>query len=113
MATVNEHLQSASIGHAVDLQHLSNAEVRKIVSLLNGADADQWSGPHSLLLSQYVDPDHQGLGRVEAVQGAAREYQGKHGRPGAQINVLRRMAGRAERGKAGRDTRPQPGQVVA
>ena len=40
MATVNERLQSASIGHAVDLQHLSNAEVRKIVSLLNGADAD-------------------------------------------------------------------------
>lgn len=40
MATVNERLQSASIGHAVDLQHLSNAEVRKIVSLLNSADAD-------------------------------------------------------------------------
>lgn len=40
MATVNEKLQSASIGHAVDLQHLSNAEVRKIISLLNSVDAE-------------------------------------------------------------------------
>lgn len=40
MATVNEQLQSASIGHAVDLQHLSNAEVRKIMALLNSVDAD-------------------------------------------------------------------------
>ena len=40
MATVNERLQSASIGHAVDLQHLSNAEVRKIIALLNSVDAD-------------------------------------------------------------------------
>lgn len=40
MATVNEQLQSASIGHAVDLQHLSNAEVRKIMALLNRADED-------------------------------------------------------------------------
>jgi hypothetical protein len=40
MATVNEKLQSASIGHAVDLQHLSNAEARKIIKLLNSVDAD-------------------------------------------------------------------------
>ena len=40
MATVNEQLQSASIGHAVDLQHLSNAEVRKIMALLNRVDED-------------------------------------------------------------------------
>lgn len=40
MATVNEKMQSASIGHAVDLQHLSNAEVRKIIRLLNSADAE-------------------------------------------------------------------------
>lgn len=40
MPTVNELLQSASIGHAVDLQHLSNAEVRKIIALLNSVDAD-------------------------------------------------------------------------
>lgn len=40
MASVNERLQSASIGHAVDLQHLSNAEVRKILALLNRVDAD-------------------------------------------------------------------------
>lgn len=40
MATVNEQLQSASIGHAVDLQHLSNAEVRKIMALLNRVDDD-------------------------------------------------------------------------
>lgn len=38
MATVNEKLQSASISHAIDLQHLSNAEVRKIMALLNRAD---------------------------------------------------------------------------
>lgn len=40
MPTVNEQLQSASIDHAIDLQHLSNAEVRKIISLLNSVDAD-------------------------------------------------------------------------
>lgn len=40
METVNEQLQSASIGHAVDLQHLSNAEVRKIMALLNRVDED-------------------------------------------------------------------------
>ena len=40
MATVNERLQSAAISHAVDLQQLSNAEARKIMALLNRADAD-------------------------------------------------------------------------
>lgn len=40
MATVNEQMQAASIGHAVDLQHLSNAEVRKVMRLLNSVDAD-------------------------------------------------------------------------
>lgn len=40
MTTVNERLQDAEIGHAVDLQHLSNAEVRKILKLLNRADVD-------------------------------------------------------------------------
>ncbi|MCY1388618.1 hypothetical protein D9M71_33930 [compost metagenome] len=40
MRTVNEKLQDAEIGHAVDLQHLSNAEVRKILKLLNRVDAD-------------------------------------------------------------------------
>lgn len=40
MATVNEQLQSASIGHAIDLQHLGNAEARKIIALLNSVDAD-------------------------------------------------------------------------
>lgn len=40
MPTVNEDFQSASISHAIDLQHLSNAEVRKIIALLNSVDAD-------------------------------------------------------------------------
>lgn len=40
MATVNERLQSANIGHAVDLQQYSNAEVRKILKLLNRVDLD-------------------------------------------------------------------------
>lgn len=40
MPTVNELLQDASIGHAIDLQHLSNAEVRKIIALLNSVDAE-------------------------------------------------------------------------
>ncbi|MAD27141.1 MAG: hypothetical protein CMK75_03810 [Pseudomonadales bacterium] len=40
MATVNEQMQSASISHQVDLQQYSNAEVRKIMALLNRADAD-------------------------------------------------------------------------
>ncbi|MBW0236341.1 hypothetical protein [Pseudomonas sp. D1HM] len=40
MPTVNEALQAAAIGHAIDLLHLSNAEVRKIIALLNSADAE-------------------------------------------------------------------------
>lgn len=40
MGTVNEQMQSASIGHAVDLQHLSNAEARKVIRLLNSVDAE-------------------------------------------------------------------------
>ncbi|MEH6483036.1 MULTISPECIES: phage minor head protein [Pseudomonas] len=40
MPTVNEQLQSATIDHQIDLQHLSNAEVRKIIKLLNRADKD-------------------------------------------------------------------------
>lgn len=40
MATVNEKLQSASINHQVDLQQYSNAEVAKIVALLNRVDVD-------------------------------------------------------------------------
>ncbi|MAB96937.1 MAG: hypothetical protein CMK71_02560 [Pseudomonadaceae bacterium] len=40
MPTVNEQLQSATIDHQIDLQHLSNAEVLKIIKLLNRADKD-------------------------------------------------------------------------
>jgi hypothetical protein len=40
MATVNERLLDAAIDHAVDLQQLSNGEARKIIALLNRADAD-------------------------------------------------------------------------
>ena len=40
MATVNELLQSAEISHQVDLQQYSNAEVRKVVALLNQTDAE-------------------------------------------------------------------------
>ena len=40
MPTVNEQLQAAAISHAVDLQHLSNAEAHKIIKLLNSVDAD-------------------------------------------------------------------------
>lgn len=40
MATVNQKLQSASINHQIDLQQLSNAEVNKIVALLNRVDTD-------------------------------------------------------------------------
>lgn len=40
MPTVNERLQSASISHQVDLQHYSNAEVSKIIALLNRVDID-------------------------------------------------------------------------
>lgn len=38
MPTVNEILQDAAIGHAIDLQHLSNAKVNELVSLLNSED---------------------------------------------------------------------------
>lgn len=40
MTTANEKLQSQAISHQVDLQHYSNGEVRKIIALLNRADAD-------------------------------------------------------------------------
>lgn len=40
MPTVNERLADAAVAHAVDLQQYSNGEVRKIIALLNRADAD-------------------------------------------------------------------------
>ncbi|WP_148716481.1 hypothetical protein [Chitinolyticbacter meiyuanensis] len=40
MPSVNEKLQDALINHQVDLQQLSNAEVRKIVALLNRVDKE-------------------------------------------------------------------------
>lgn len=40
MPTANEKLADAAISHSVDLQQYSNAEVRKMVALLNRVDAD-------------------------------------------------------------------------
>ncbi len=40
MASVNERLQDAQISHAIDMQRYSNGVVRRIVALLNRADAD-------------------------------------------------------------------------
>lgn len=40
MASVNELLRDAAISHAVDLAHYSNGVVRRIIGLLNRADAD-------------------------------------------------------------------------
>ena len=40
MATVNERLQDAAVSHAVDLQSYGNGVVRRILALLNRADAD-------------------------------------------------------------------------
>lgn len=39
MPTTNENLQDLTIGRQVDMQHFSNGEVRRIVALLNRADA--------------------------------------------------------------------------
>lgn len=43
MASVNELLRDASIGHAVDLQHYSNGVIRRVIGVLNRADADLFS----------------------------------------------------------------------
>lgn len=40
MATVNEALRDAAIGHSVDLQHYSNGVIRRVISTLNKADSD-------------------------------------------------------------------------
>ncbi|MFJ3486584.1 hypothetical protein ACIPL1_24745 [Pseudomonas sp. NPDC090202] len=40
MPTVNEVLQEAAVGHAVDLQGLSNAQIKELVSLLNTEDPE-------------------------------------------------------------------------
>lgn len=40
MATVNEALRDAAIGHSVDFQHYSNGVIRRVISTLNKADAD-------------------------------------------------------------------------
>lgn len=40
MPTVNEQLADAAVGHAVDLSRYSNGVVRRIIALLNRADAD-------------------------------------------------------------------------
>ena len=36
----NERLRDAMLGHAIDLTHYSNAQVRAIIKILNGHDAD-------------------------------------------------------------------------
>lgn len=38
MATVNENLLDNAVSHAIDLQHYSNGEVRKMLAILNKAD---------------------------------------------------------------------------
>ncbi|MBT2326111.1 hypothetical protein J7E62_27665 [Variovorax paradoxus] len=40
MASVNEQLRDADISHAVDLQKYSNGVVRRLIAILNRADAD-------------------------------------------------------------------------
>lgn len=40
MATVNQRLQHAAIGHSIDLQKYSNGVVRRLIALLNKVDAD-------------------------------------------------------------------------
>lgn len=40
VASVNEKLHDATVGHAIDLQHWSNGVVRRMIALLNRTDPD-------------------------------------------------------------------------
>ena len=71
MPTVNEKLQSASISHQVDLQHYSNAEVAKIIALLNRVDADLAAQLAAAL--ERLGPDRFTVQYLETILGSVRE----------------------------------------
>lgn len=71
MPTVNEALQDAQISHAVDLQQYTNGVVRRIVALLNRADASL-SAALSEALSR-LDPDSFTVARLETLLTSVRQ----------------------------------------
>ena len=75
MATVNELLQSAEISHQVDLQQYSNAEVRKVVALLNQTDAEL-AGRLSAAMSRMDGQTYTAV-YIDRILASVRELRGQ------------------------------------
>lgn len=85
MPTVNERLQSASISHQVDLQHYSNAEVSKIIALLNRVDADLAAQLAAAI--ERIGPDRFTVQYLETVLRSVRELNAQaYAAAGQQLN---------------------------
>lgn len=70
MASANEILQDGEIGHQVDLQKYSNGVVRRIIAILNRADADLF-GQLTLALER-LDPQSFTVERLDALLQSVR-----------------------------------------
>jgi len=70
MPTVNEALLDAAISHAVDSQHYSNGVLRRVIGLLNRADADLFAQLAVTLESMHADSFS--VQRLEALLGSVR-----------------------------------------
>lgn len=71
MPTVNEQLQDEQISHAVDLQQYANGVVRRIVALLNRADASLAAALSEAL--ERLDADSFTVARLEAMLTQVRQ----------------------------------------
>lgn len=65
MASANQRLRDAAIDHQIDLTHVANGMVRKIMSLLNKADAELFA--RLTVALQTMDPESFTVQRLEGL----------------------------------------------
>ena len=70
MASVNEKLLDAAIGHQIDLSKYSNGVVRKLIALLNRTDADLFQ--QLLLAMERMPPESFTVDRLDTLLNAVR-----------------------------------------
>mgnify|MGYP003419404660 CR=1 FL=1 len=74
--TVNQELQARAIRHAVDLQKLSNSEVERVLSFLNGTTIPQVRGRLAVLLAELEASGPLGTPTISAaLESQLREFE--------------------------------------
>jgi len=93
MASVNERLRDESVRHGVALQQYSNAEVARIVAMLNRADADLAAQLSAAL--ERLPGESFTVERIEAMLGSVRALNAEaYARVGRELEgALRQLAG--------------------